>query len=99
MRASFTFDVCRAVSSYTFDCPSCGKIRRKRTFKAEMTVNPFNVRDDGTPKDKRDVYADARAEVVREIDRFKREPLCFACEEALSYDDRAALRQRRVLRK
>lgn len=99
MRASYTFQVCKAMQTYTFACPKCGKGQRKRTFRAEYTVNPFNTREDGTPKSVREVYHDAQAEVVREIDRFKREPLCFACEEALSLEERRELRQRRVLGK
>lgn len=99
MRISQTFQVCKAMQTYTFPCPKCGKGQRKRTFRAEFTVNPFNTKEDGTPKTVREVYQDAKEEVVREQERFKRSPLCFACEEALTPEEREKVRQRRVLGK
>lgn len=99
MRVSYQFKVCKAASTFTFDCPSCGKRRRKRTFRAEYTVNPFNTKDDGAIRDAKEVFEQAKGGVVRMIDRFKREPLCAACEDALSLEERRSLFTRRILGK
>lgn len=84
-----------AVAEATFDCPKCGKLKRKRTFRAECTVNPFNVNDDGSVKTPGQVRLQSSAEAGRERDQFMREPLCATCENALSYSDRRALSKRR----
>lgn len=100
MRASYKFQVVKAMRTHRgFVCPQCGKGDRQRTFRSEMTVNPLNMNENGVMKTPREVYKDAEAEVIREIDRFKRAPMCFACEEALSSEERKKLHQRRVLGK
>ena len=57
-------------------CSMCGK-RRQRTKVFEHTVNPFNKRPDGTPKNADDVRSDVQAEA----DAWMALPLvCASCE-------------------
>lgn len=79
----------------TFDCPKCGKTKRKRTFRAECTVNPFNKREDGQIRTPSEVRAQSRASALREAEQFLSEPLCAACEKELTYAARRALSERR----
>ncbi len=94
---TYTFRAYPAYVSATFDCPSCGKSKRKRTFRHECTVNPFNTNDDGTIKTPAEVAQQSLAEAKQSRDEFLREPLCATCENALSWADRKALWDRRAM--
>jgi hypothetical protein len=83
----------------TFTCGACRKAKRTRTFTAECTYNPFNKGDDGHILLPHEVRDQSKAEALGERDKFMREPLCVKCEDALSFKDRAALRQRRATTK
>ena len=89
------FQAVHASDCVTFHCPSCGKDKRKRTFREECTINPFNTNEDGSVKTAQQVRDQARAQVATIKARFLAEPLCLKCEDALSFKDRAALFQRR----
>lgn len=91
----YTFAGYKGRAECTFDCPSCGKSKRKRSFVVEHTVNPFNKNLDGSVKDAKQVSHEARLEAAAQRDEFMREPLCRSCEDALSYADLKALRARR----
>lgn len=93
---TYTFQVCAAQTSATFDCPRCGKKKRKRTFRHECTVNPFNKNEDGTIKSPSEVRQQSRAAAELERTEFLREPLCATCEKPLSWEERGALRDRRM---
>lgn len=92
---TYTFRAYPAQVSATFDCPSCGKKKRKRTFRHECTVNPFNKNEDGTIKTAVEVARQSLGKAKQEREEFLREPMCATCENALSWKDRAALRGRR----
>lgn len=79
----------------TFDCPKCGKLKRKRTFRAECTVNPFNKREDGQIRTPSEVRAQSRASALRESEQFLSEPLCASCEKELPWKERRELSERR----
>jgi len=89
--ATYYFRAMPASKSITFDCPACLKTRRKRTFRAECTVNPFNCHPDGTQRSPREVQQQSVADVVRQIAEFERKPLCATCENSLSYKERSDL--------
>lgn len=57
------------------NCENCGRVvRRARTF--QHTVNPFNKRDDGTPK----TWDEVREDVKAEAEAWKQRPeRCSAC--------------------
>ena len=94
---TYVFQGYPAQVSATFDCPCCGKKKRKRTFRHECTVNPFNKNEDGTIKTAEEVSQQSLSKAVQEREEFLREPLCATCENALSWTDRSALRDRRQL--
>lgn len=57
-RITETYEVVRVRRTYVGTCPVCGKkATRSRTF--EQSVNPFNITDDGRPKTRAEVRADA----------------------------------------
>ena len=91
------FQAYPAVAEVSFDCPSCGKPKRKRSFRVECTVNPFNKNDDGTIKTPDEVYQQSLAKAKQEREEFLRDPLCKTCEDALSWTERGALRDRRAV--
>jgi hypothetical protein len=91
----YTFQGFKGRAEAIFDCPSCGKKNRKRTFLAEHTLNPFNKNADGTVKNAEQVRKGAKQEALRLRDEFMKEPLCKSCEDALGYRDRKDLRNRR----
>ena len=90
-----TFQIYPASETATFTCSSCGKPKRKRTFRHECTVNPFNKNTDGSICSPNEVRAQSVAAAKRDLQQFLREPLCLKCEDALSYTDRNALFKRR----
>lgn len=94
---TYVFPVERVSLPISFDCPSCGKTKRKRSFTVERTVNPFNKNEDGSMKSRDEVRAAARAEAVSLRTQFCSEPLCKACEDALTMTERRALIERRRL--
>lgn len=95
MRIRVTFDTFPATSVSNFTCPKCGKAKRKRTFRAECTVNPFNKNDDGSIKTPSEVRKQSFEKADKERQQFEREPLCTTCEVELSYKERIALGKRR----
>lgn len=55
----YVFDIVKARYFKSVPCATCGKrVKRSRVF--DETLNPFNVRDDGTPKSRTDIYASLR---------------------------------------
>ena len=53
----------------------CG-VRRVRREKFSQTINPYNLKKDGAPKQKRDIMP----ELVAERDAWKKEPItCAKC--------------------
>jgi hypothetical protein len=93
---SIRFSGYKGRAEATFTCPSCQKTKRKRTFSVEHTVNPFNKNADGTVKNGMEVSRDAQAAADLRKRQLLGEPLCNACEEALSFSDRIALSKRRI---
>lgn len=91
----YRFQAIPASATAVFDCPSCGKSKRKRTFRAECTVNPFNTNDDGTMKSPREVWEQSRERAIQQRDEFMRRPLCATCENALSWTERRDLSEDR----
>ena len=91
----YNFQSYPATADVRFTCPNCGKKNRKRTFRHECTVNPFNVHEDGTPRTAQEVRAQSQARAQLEKEQFLREPLCKSCEDALSYSERRNLSRRR----
>lgn len=77
--------------SKMFDCPSCGKTNRKRTFKSECTVNPFNKGEDGQPLNADQVRAQSKRKANDMAENFMRSPLCLSCENYLSWSERRDL--------
>jgi hypothetical protein len=90
-----TFQTYPAWETVTFTCTGCGKPKRKRTFRHECTVNPFNKNAAGDVCSPTEVRAQSVALVKRDLQQFRREPLCLKCEDALSYTERKALFSRR----
>ena len=79
----------------TFKCLACQKDKRKRTFRVEMTVNPYNTNPDGTMKQAAQVSQEAQESANRERDQFLVYPLCKACEDAPSWSEMKAIHERR----
>lgn len=79
----------------TFKCFACQKDKRKRTFRVEMTVNPFNTNADGSQKQAGQVSQEAQTAANRERDQFLAYPLCKACEDARSWSEMKSIRARR----
>lgn len=90
-----SFRAYAATTKVRFDCPACGKTKRTRTFRAECTVNPFNVNEDGSVKSPDQVRKQSQAHVVQEEREFMRKPLCATCEGNLSWTERRALNAER----
>jgi hypothetical protein len=78
-----------------FDCPKCGKTKRKRTFTAECTVNPFNKHPDGRVRTATEVMWQSAQRAEAERNEFMREPLCATCEGQLPFTERSDLFKRR----
>lgn len=78
MRVHITFEVVKIRGEKNLPCPKCGrKVKRSATF--EQTMNPWNVKADGTPKTRLDIFAELKAE--REA--WEAQPvLCSRCKEA-----------------
>lgn len=91
----YTYRTMPASVRAKFDCPVCGGKGRQRTFRHECTVNPFNVKDDGTPRSPAEVKQQSLERAKQEKERFLREPMCKACEDKLSYAEVKALVARR----
>lgn len=89
------FPVYGRSTSCTFKCLACHKDKRKRTFRVEMTVNPYNTHPDGTMKTPFEVEREAYIAVGRERDQFLKYPLCKSCEEARSWSEMKSIRARR----
>ena len=79
----------------TFKCLACQKDKRKRTFRVEMTVNPFNTNVDGSQKQASQVSQEAQATANRERDQFMTYPLCKGCEDARSWSEMKSIHERR----
>ena len=90
-----TFQTYPALETAIFTCTGCGKPKRKRTFRHECTVNPFNKNAAGEICSPKEVRSQSAAAAKRDLQQFLREPLCVKCEDALSYTDRKALFARR----
>lgn len=90
-----TFRAYPASAKAKFDCPKCGKAKRVRTFTSECTVNPFNKREDGTPRTAVEVSRQSLADAEKQRDTFMREPLCATCEGAITWTERNELFKRR----
>jgi len=82
-------------ASCTFKCLACQKEKRKRTFRVEHTVNPFNVNPDGTSKPASQVSQEAQDEATRQRDEFLVYPLCRGCEDARSWSEMKSIATRR----
>jgi len=93
---TYTFQTYPATATAKFDCPSCGKKNRTRTFRAECTVNPFNKNEDGTIKTPSEVRMQSSQRAVAERNMFMRKPMCATCENDLTYQDRKLLREQRA---
>lgn len=89
------FPVYSVTSTATFTCTTCGKEKRKRTFRAECTVSPFNTRPGGEVRTPPEVKQQSHEQAQRWCAEFLREPMCKACEDALTFSERAALSARR----
>jgi hypothetical protein len=92
-----TFQTYPAWETATFTCSGCGKPKRKRTFRHECTVNPFNKNANGEICSPNEARTQSAALAKRDLQQFLREPLCLKCEDGLSYTDRKALLTRRKI--
>ena len=92
---TYTFRSYPASAEATFTCSACGKPKRKRTFRHECTVNPFNTKEDGSVRTPEEVRQQSREMAVKERDRFITKPLCRSCEDALSWVEQRTLREER----
>ena len=90
-----TFPAYGRVAGCTFKCLACQKDKRKRTFRVEMTVNPYNTNQDGTMKQATQVSREAQEAANRERDQFMVYPLCKSCEDARSWSEMKSIRERR----
>lgn len=90
-----TFAAYGRSASCTFQCKSCQKEKRKRTFRVEMTVNPYNTNADGAPKQATQVSQEAQAAANLERDEFLVYPLCKSCEDARGWSEMKSIRARR----
>lgn len=90
-----TFQAFGRSASCTFKCLACEKDKRKRTFRVEMTVNPYNTNPDGAPKPASQVSQEAQAAANRERDEFLVYPLCKGCEDARGWSELKAIHARR----
>lgn len=89
---AYTFQSYPAVAKATFDCPSCGKAKRQRSFRAECTVNPFNKDENGNIRGPAEVRKQSRQRAEAECAQFLRSPLCATCENGLTYQQRKDIR-------
>lgn len=78
-----------------FKCVACQKDKRKRTFRHEHTVNPYNTNPDGSPKLPAQVAQEAQQAANKERDQFMAYPLCKACEDARSWSEMKSIHARR----
>lgn len=90
-----TFPAYGRSASATFKCVACQKDKRKRTFRVEMTVNPYNTNPDGTMKQAAQVSLEAQDAANREREQFMNYPLCKTCEDARSWSEMKSIRERR----
>lgn len=90
-----TFPAYGRSASCTFQCKACQKDKRKRTFRVEMTVNPYNTNVDGSQKNASQVSQEAQAAANIERDQFMVYPLCKSCEDARSWSEMKSIRERR----
>lgn len=90
-----TFPAYGRSASCTFKCLACQKEKRKRTFRVEMTVNPYNINANGSMKSATQVGEEAQAAANLERDQFLAYPLCKGCEDARSWSEMKSIRERR----
>lgn len=90
-----TFPAYGRSASCTFKCLACHKDKRKRTFRVEMTVNPYNTSPDGSMKSAGQVSAEAQSAANQQRDQFLVYPLCKGCEDARSWSEMRAIHDRR----
>jgi hypothetical protein len=90
-----TFPAYGRNASATFKCVACQKDKRKRTFRVEMTVNPYNTNPDGSMKPPTQVSEEAQRAANQERDEFMVYPLCKGCEDARSWSEMKSIRGRR----
>jgi hypothetical protein len=90
-----TFPAYGRSASCTFKCLACKKDKRKRTFRVEMTVNPYNTHADGNMKQAFEVGREAQLAANRQRDQFMTYPLCKGCEDARSWYEMKSIRERR----
>ncbi len=91
-----TFPAYGRSAACTFKCLACQKDKRKRTFRVEMTVNPYNTNPDGTTKPASQVSQEAQESADRDRDRFMAYPLCKSCEDARSWSEMKSIHARRL---
>lgn len=91
-----TFPAYAGRAECTFKCLACQKDKRKRTFRVEHTVNPYNTNLDGQPKKADQVLREAHEAAVLERDQFMAYPLCKSCEDARSWSEMKSIRARRL---
>jgi len=91
-----TFPAYGRSASCTFKCLVCQKDKRKRSFRVEMTVNPYNANSDGVMKPAAQVSQEAQAAANLERDQFMVYPLCKACEDARSWSEMKSIQARRA---
>lgn len=82
-------------ASCIFKCFACQKDKRKRTFRTEHTVNPYNTNPDGSQKRASQVSQEAQMAANLERDQFLIYPLCKGCEDARSWSEMKSIRERR----
>lgn len=90
-----TFPAYGRSASCTFKCLACQKDKRKRTFRIEQTVNPYNTNPDGSVKTAFEIERECYLEANRERDRFLLYPLCKRCEDERSWSEMISIRERR----
>ncbi len=91
-----TFPAYGRTASCTFKCLACQKDKRKRTFRVEMTVNPYNTNPDGSMKSAGQVSGEAHDAANRERDQFLVYPLCKSCEDARGWSEMKSIRAKRT---
>lgn len=74
------FNEVKMSSSCQGKCTVCGR-KRKRSFTVAHTVNPYNKKDDGTPKTREEVTADVSFRLSEKIAFMKKNFICRTCQD------------------
>ena len=72
------FEVIKEKQGVKGVCSTCGK-RKSRVVVIEETVNPFNKNQDGTVKNRREVYQSVHNGLMELVKKLSEEFVCSSC--------------------